>query len=211
MSRRFPTLSVVLCAALLGVAGCSGDGTAATTTSAATTTTAPSTTMTTTSVVDTTAPTTTTSRTAATTLPPTTTTSGLPPLTDAYGGGVGFWLGAADQTARLSVAWYGPWPDFESGPLPMVIVLPDEEWRAVLAFGHNLFASWGYGDLRDRVVDERWPVVAGTITILELPPEGECGEARGRLEGLEDEAPDGTLVDLGDFEVENRQWGCFML
>jgi hypothetical protein len=54
-------------------------------------------------------------------------------------------------------------------------------------------------------------VVSGSSTMLELPPPGECGVAKARLEGFQAEAPDGTLVDLGDFEVENGQWGCFMM
>jgi hypothetical protein len=131
-------------------------------------------------------------------------------LTHNYAGGVGFSLGSDDRTARLSVTWYGPWPGFEYGPLPMVIALPDEQWRAVLALGTNLVAGFEGALGRDQVVRERWPIVVGTITISQLPPPDECGEAVAHLEGLEAERPDGTRVRIGDFDVRNAGWGCLV-
>jgi hypothetical protein len=196
------TVPLLLCAVLLAATACSGQAATPTTTLPSGDLAATSTT-----IASGASPTSATT----TTVPPTTTSPALfSPLTEGYGGGVGFLLGSVDQTARLSVAWYGPWPDFESGPLPMVIVLPNEKWRAVLALGTNLFDMWGYGNLGNRVVRERWPIVAGTITIVQLPPSGECGEARAHLEGLEAERPDGTRIRLGDFEVRNARWGCLM-
>jgi hypothetical protein len=175
-------LRVALCAALLGVAGCSGDGTAATTAS-----------------------------TTTTTIPATTTT--LPLLVDAYDLGVAFHLGAADGTVGLFIEF----TDHDAaarGDIPEVSVLPDGRWTAEVHIGHDLFASWGR-DVRPSdprpVVDEVWPVVAGTITILEMDmPSTGCGVARALLVGLEAVTGDGTRVHLGDFEVENLMWGCFV-
>jgi hypothetical protein len=121
-------------------------------------------------------------------------------------GGVGFWLGSADQTALLSVV-----PeeyDFEGQWLPAKFGVSDENWQAELALGTNLLTRWDYRSQPTPVVLEQWPIVAGTITILELPPAGECGEARAYLEGLEAQRPDGTRIRLGDFEVRNHAWGC---
>jgi hypothetical protein len=53
-----------------------------------------------------------------------------------------------------------------------------------------------------------WPVVAGTITILEIEPVAGCGSARALLVGFEAMAEDGTRVRLGDFSVESTLWGC---
>jgi hypothetical protein len=143
----------------------------------------------------------------------TTTTTTLPPLVDSYPRGYGFRLGAADQTTGLFVEF----TDFQAGmrgDIPEVSVLPDPMWNVQVRIGSDLFINWGKSVIlaSDPVplVDEVWPVVAGTITILELPGTEECGIARARFEGFAAAAPDGTLVHLGDFEVENRSWGCFV-
>ncbi len=99
-----------------------------------------------------------------------------------------------------------------AGNTPEVSTLPDEDWVAEIQMGRNLFASWCDDTTpepgQEPVVDEVWPVVGGTITILERPAPGICGEARARLEGLAAETGDGTRVDLGDFEVRNGAFGC---
>jgi hypothetical protein len=85
-------------------------------------------------------------------------------------------------------------------------------WKVEVRIGSNLFANWGNDAIRASdpvpVVDEVWPVVAGVITILELPGTEACGLARARFEGLEAEAPDGTRIRLGSLEVETMAWGC---
>jgi hypothetical protein len=179
MNRPFLALPMGLCAALLGVVGCSGGGAAATTAS-----------------------------TATTTIPATTTT--LPLLVDGYMSGFGFYLGSADQTAGLFVEFTDTRAAAE-GNIPDVSTLPDGRWDAEVRIGSDLFAFLVGSTSGSPRVDEAWPVVAGSITILELPSPGECGVAKAHLEGFQAEAPDGTLVDLSDFEVENSQWGCFMM
>jgi hypothetical protein len=188
---------VLLFALALAGAGCSGEDAADRTT---------------TGVVDTTAPPAATSTTVTTTLPPTTTTTTLPPLVDSYGLGLGFHLGAADQTAGLFVELV-TYENFYEGRIPEVTVLPSPRWIAEVRVGHDLFANWGSGEIDPSdpqpVVDEVWPLVAGSITILELPPRaGPCGEARALLVGVEAVTGDGTRIHLGDFEVRNEWWGC---
>ncbi len=151
---------------------------------------------------------TTTTITTTTTIPASTTT--LPPLVDGYLSGFGFYLGSADQTAGLFVECTDTRAAAE-GNIPEVSTLPDGRWDAEVRIGSDLFAFLTGSTGGSPQVDEAWPVVSGSITILEVPPPGECGVAKAHLEGFQAEAPDGTLVDLGDFEVENRQWGCFML
>jgi hypothetical protein len=184
MTVRFLALPVVLCALALAGAGCTGDDAVTTTT---------------TSVVDTTA---------------TTTTTTLPPLVGDYPFGYGFHLSAVDQTVALFVE-LADYRDFYEGPLPEVTVLPDPMWEAEVRIGHDLFADWGGGvstptDPRS-VVDEVWPVVAGTITILEMPSTEDCGPARALFENFEAVTGDGTRVHLGDFNARNEWWGCFAL
>jgi hypothetical protein len=178
MSRPFLGLPVVLCAALLGVAGCSGGGTTATT---------------------------------ATIIPAATAT--LPLLVTWHSGGYSFQVGTADNTAGLIVA-LANYRDFFHGRIPEVSVLPDPRWRARVIIGHDL-RFWGPGgDPTDPppVVEEEWPVVAGTITILEMASiHADCGPdglARALFEDFAARAPDGTIVYLGDFEARNEHWGC---
>lgn len=143
---------------------------------------------------------------AATTAATTTTSTTLPPLGESHGLGHGFQLGAADQTAGLFV-WFTDLRTASEGNIPEVSVLPDSRWEVEVRIGSDLFAdpfaagAW---------VDEVWPVVAGKITILERSdPDGACRYAKALLEDFEAIATDGTRVPLGDFEVENRGWGCF--
>jgi hypothetical protein len=132
-------------------------------------------------------------------------------LVDPYDCGYGFYLGAPDQTAGLFVVF----TDFETalaGNTPQVSTLPDERWVAEIQMGRNLFASWCDDATpeagQEPVVDEVWTMVAGTITILEMPEPGVCGEARALLEDLAAVTGDETRVELGDFEIRNGSFGC---
>jgi hypothetical protein len=71
---------------------------------------------------------------------PATTSTTLPALVDTYDLGVGFHLGAADQTEGLFVEF----TDNDAatrGDIPEVSVLPDGRWTAEVRIGHDLFAS----------------------------------------------------------------------
>lgn len=105
--------------------------------------------------------------------------------------------------------------DFQTalaGNTPEVSTLPDENWVAEIQIGRHLFTSWCDDEApepgQEPVADEVWPVIAGTITLLETPAPGVCGQARARLEGLAAQSPDGTRIELGDFEVRNGAFGC---
>jgi hypothetical protein len=132
-------------------------------------------------------------------------------LVDQYDCGYGFYLGAPDQTAGLFVVF----TDFETalaGNTPEVSTLPDEHWVAEIQIGRNLFTSWCDDETpeagQEPVVDEVWQIVDGTITIMETPEPGVCGEARARLESLAALTGDGTRLELGDFEIRNGAFGC---
>jgi hypothetical protein len=132
-------------------------------------------------------------------------------LVDQYDCGYGFYLGAADQTAGLFLVY----TDFEAalaGNTPAVSTLPDEHWVAEIQMGRNLFASWCDDTTpeagQEPVVDAVWQIVEGTITILETPDPGVCGEARALAEGLAAVKGDGTRLELGDFEIRNGAFGC---
>jgi len=148
---------------------------------------------------------------ATTTTVLTATSTSLPALHD-HGLGWGFHLGSADQTVGLFMD-LADYEDFFAGALPEVTVLPDSRWVTEVYFGHDLFSRSGPlvvpSDPRPLpVIDEVWPVVAGTITILETPPIGECGLARALLQGLVAVTPAGTRMYLGDFQARNENWGC---
>lgn len=132
-------------------------------------------------------------------------------LVDAYDCGFGFYLGTADQAAGLFLVF----TDFEvalAGGTPDTSALPHADWVAEVQIGSHLFTSWCDDTTPDPgqepVVAETWPVVSGTITILEQPAPGVCGQATARLESLTAQKPDGTTIVLGDFEVGNRAFGC---
>lgn len=152
-----------------------------------------------------------TASTTMTTVPATSST--LPLLVEWHSGGYAFQVGTADDTTALIVAPTS-YLDFFHDRIPEVSVLPDPRWRARVIIGHNL-RFWGPGgDPTDppEVVEEEWPVVAGTITILEMASiNAECGAggmARALFQDFEALTPDGTRVRLGDFEAWNEHWGC---
>ena len=72
--------------------------------------------------------------------------------------------------------------DFEGQWLPAEFGVPDEKWQAELALGTNLLTRWDYRSQPTPVVLEQWPIVAGPITILELPPTGDGSAASQRLQ-----------------------------
>lgn len=184
---RHAVLVALLALALAGTGCAGGDATTTTTTTAAPATT--------------------------TILPPAVPTTTLPPLVDTHSIGYGFLLVAADQTVALSVQFTDHSAAAREG-VPEVTVLPDPLWKAEVNMGHDLELLWGPAgvvtptDPRS-VVDEVWPVVAGTITIVEMSPTPTCWLARARLEDFEALTTTGQRVYLGDFEVETSGWGCF--
>jgi hypothetical protein len=100
------------------------------------------------------------------------------------------------------------------GELPQQTTLPDDAWDATVLIGEDLYANWCDDVLEpgepEPAVNERWPITAGTITLLAPAPADVCPhEARATATGLEATRPDGATVELGGRELVNDGWGCF--
>jgi hypothetical protein len=132
-----------------------------------------------------------------------------PELSDTYGCGHGFYLGAPDQSAGLfliSQSGFG-----EAVPAG-THQLPTDAWVSELQFGSDLFANWCDDVLEpgepEPVTDEVWRV-SGTLEITSLPPGGECGPATGVLTAAVARNEVGDEIVLGDIDLHNDSWGCF--
>ena len=130
-------------------------------------------------------------------------------LTEAWGCGYGSHLSDDEQTVALMIDITDP--SAMQTP-PQTVDLPDGDWEAKVLVGEHLFSNWCDdvidGDDPTPDVDETWPVVAGTITMLEdVDALGACERpVAARIEGLVAELPDGTQVQLADREVSNSCW-----
>ncbi|HEX6287176.1 MAG TPA: hypothetical protein VFZ80_06795 [Acidimicrobiia bacterium] len=132
-----------------------------------------------------------------------------PELTDAYGCGHGFYLGAPDQTAGLFIiSQSGFGEEVPTGAHQ----LPSDAWVSELQFGTDLFANWCDDVLEpgepEPVTEEIWQV-SGRLEITSLPAPGECGPASGFLSGTVARNDVGDEIPLGDIDLENGSWGCF--
>jgi predicted small secreted protein len=143
-----------------------------------------------------------------------TTTSGvgdiadLGTLTETYGCGTGFWIGNADQTTALRIAYQG------EGPPPASVTLPDPAWDAEMVDGRDLYANWcddviepGEPEPQEARV---LPVVSGELEVLGVPPaQFQGGSLTVRATDLVIDIGDGKTHTLGDVEIENSSWGFF--
>lgn len=129
-----------------------------------------------------------------------------------YGCGYGFWLGSPDGTVAVRFAAANE--TAAQSDLPREATLPAEVWDANVIVGEDLYANWCDDVLEpgepEPVVDQQWPVTAGTITLHDPAPTAICpDEARATVTGLEATRPDATTVELGDRALTNDAWGCF--
>jgi hypothetical protein len=132
---------------------------------------------------------------------------------ETYGCGYGFWLGTAEQDVAIHLAVTDP-QAVASGELARETTLPDEDWRAAVQHGRDLFANWCDDVLEPGEatpdVEEEWPITGGTITLGDGAVDQPCpGELTASVTELEVTAPDGTTIALGSGEVGNEAWGCF--
>lgn len=124
-------------------------------------------------------------------------------------GGYVFYATNADETVRLGLV--ADWDAARVGDLPTTAPIPGAFWSGELVVGHDLFVNFG-DDLNDEVdertlIDERWSVVSGTITMEgDFPPP--CGLLESRATGLVLESDDGRTMSLDRVELRNREWGC---
>ncbi|HXV70520.1 MAG TPA: hypothetical protein VEB69_03890 [Acidimicrobiia bacterium] len=136
-------------------------------------------------------------------------TTETPELSEVYGCGHGFYLGASDQTAGLFLISQSGFDE----PVPAgTHQLPSEAWVSELQFGTDLFANWCDDVLEpgepEPVTEEVWQI-SGTLEILSLPATGECGPAAGMLSGAVARSEDGDEIVIGDLDLVNDSWGCF--
>ena len=124
-------------------------------------------------------------------------------------GGYLFSATNADETVRLGLV--ADWDAARAGDPPTSAPVPGAFWSGELVVGHDLFVNFGDG-LDDEVdeqtlIDERWSVVSGTITIEGgYPPP--CGLLEARATGLVLESDDGRTMNLDRVDLRNREWGC---
>ena len=94
------------------------------------------------------------------------------------------------------------------------IVLPDPNWNAEVLIGKNLFAEHCNDAIEDWLalptISSRWPLTAGTVTIVDQVPAREEGPARVRA------ILDGGQVDIGAgaialprVDLDNRSFNFF--
>lgn len=129
-------------------------------------------------------------------------------LTETWGCGYGFWVGNPEQTTALRFQYLGEDGQASSADLP------SEMWDVRLIDGQDLYANWcddviEPGEAEPLVV-RSLDVVRGSLGVIGDPPaEFQGGVLRLRATDLAVELPDGTLVELGDIEIENPSYGFF--
>ncbi|HWB88767.1 MAG TPA: hypothetical protein VG872_06095 [Acidimicrobiia bacterium] len=138
------------------------------------------------------------------------TTPVSPELTEPYGCGHGFYLGSPDQTVGLFIR--SNLDMIEGASASGTFQLPDDEWTSELTYGMDLFANWCDDVIEpgepEPLIGQTWSV-EGVLQVISLPPNGQCGPARARLQQAMATSPDGERIDLGELDLVNDSWGCF--
>jgi hypothetical protein len=131
-------------------------------------------------------------------------------LSDDYGCGYGFAIGSPGQDLALIIFWNGG----NSPDLASPVTFPSERWTGEIWVGADLFSNW-CDDVIDEtepapVVDERWTVVAGTLTFGgEAGVDCGGGAVSGTLTNAEAQSPSGETIELAELDLNNEAWGCF--
>ncbi len=134
-------------------------------------------------------------------------------LTQTWGCGHGFWMSDQEQTMGLLIDTGGVDQTALTAGTP--VDLPDEQWRATVMLGENLFANW-CNDVVDEttpqpVITAEFEVTAGTVIPQHIPPFDmacQAEEATLEVRGLTATGPDGD-VTIPDMTMVNDSWGCF--
>ncbi|MFP3905573.1 MAG: hypothetical protein ACLFWR_00960 [Acidimicrobiales bacterium] len=114
-------------------------------------------------------------------------------------------------TMRLTIA---PTAETTAGAEPGSFALGDGGWTGWFEVGSGL-AVWPCHDIGtdfdDEQVDDVWPVVGGTVELLDPIVAdvggGGSGPVRADLQEVVIERPDATTVSLGGIRLENPRWG----
>ena len=121
-------------------------------------------------------------------------------MTDGYGCGYGFAAAAPNQSVSFQAF-------FANEPAAGTYELADAEFAEV-QFGADVMANWCDDVLEpdepEPVVDERWTIVGGTVTITFDGP-----RATGELRDIVARTADGRDYPLGNTTVINDAWGMF--
>jgi len=134
-------------------------------------------------------------------------------LTKAWGCGHGFWMSDQGETMGLLIDMGGV--DQASLEAGTPVELPNEQWRATVMLGEDLFANW-CNDVIDEttpqpVITAEMEITGGTVVPVNIPPlDMECqgDEATLEVRGLTAAGPDGD-VTIPDMTMVNTSWGCF--
>lgn len=135
-------------------------------------------------------------------------------LTESWGCGYGFRASNADQTQAVVIEWTSADFTTEGRPVPdPAVTLPDEDWKAEVQIGSDLFANWCNDVIEPGTptpeVTETWTITEGTITFGGVG--GTCGtsDVTATLTDAVATDEDGNEVPIDDVELHNDTWGCF--
>jgi hypothetical protein len=121
-------------------------------------------------------------------------------LADDHGCGYGFAAASPNQSVSFQSF-------FSTEPEPGTYELADAEFAEV-QFGTDLMANWCDDvvepDEPEPVVDERWTIVGGTVTIT-----FDDQQATGELRDIVARTADGRDYTLGNATIVNDAWGMF--
>lgn len=133
-------------------------------------------------------------------------------LTESWGCGYGFAASNPEQTVGLVLTRVDNEPPAAD---ELTVDLSGPSWQGQVWVGTNLFANWCNdvidGSQLTSQVDETWPVVAGTLTIV--PPTGTACSSdvivAATVEDLTVVASNGSSITHQPLELTNDAWGCF--
>lgn len=124
--------------------------------------------------------------------------------------GHGFAATSADQSLILDIRWTNVL-SLADAPISIDAEVPDRDWMGEIRVGSDLAANWcddviEEGEPTPRT-DERWDVTAGRLVAASDP--ADPGVVSGTITGLEVTTDDGTVLSLGNIELENLAWGVY--
>ena len=125
--------------------------------------------------------------------------------------GNGFTVRDSDGTMRLTVRAS---EEAANGAEPAIFDVEQDGWTGFLEVGTGLVV-WPCHDIGtdfdDEHVEQVWPVISGTIEVLDpivaSPGGGGSGPVRALLHTAVVETADGSTITLRDIELLNSSWG----
>lgn len=129
-------------------------------------------------------------------------------LTKSWPCGFGLHASNVDETVAILLDVEGI-----DTPVTPMVTLPNGAWTGQVLIGRHLFANWCTDVIEPnpvQIIEERWKVVAGTITFADKAPalNGPISSVIAHVTGLAAERPDGSRVEIGDLDMSNTSWGA---